>query len=152
MLTNVVNNVIMITVLTLKNTVRFMAFAALLLAAISYTMSYSYAQTSNSNSDIRKAFDQTFYQMLDDPADLEVTMRYANLAVQLKDYEAAIPALERILLFNPDLPRIKQELGVLYYKLDSMDMARSYLEDSKNGKNVPADVLAAADKYLNQIR
>lgn len=112
----------------------------------------TYQASANDNkAELRKEFDTTFYKMLDNPADIDVTMKYANLAVKMEDYEAAIPALERILLFNPNLPKVKQELGVLYFKLDSMDMARTYLEDAKKGKNVPKEVIEKADSYLSRI-
>jgi tetratricopeptide (TPR) repeat protein len=101
---------------------------------------------------IKAEFNSTFDQMLNNPADVDLTMHYANLAVQLENYEAAIPALERILLFNPDLPRVKQQLGVMYFKLNSFEMAKSYLESAKKSKDVPADVVASADEYLSQIK
>ncbi|MCE3233720.1 MAG: hypothetical protein K0R98_1977 [Rickettsiaceae bacterium] len=106
----------------------------------------------NDKSTITEEFNQTFNKMLDNPADVDLTMHYANLAVQLENYEAAVPALERILLFNPDLPRVKQQLGVLYFKLNSFEMAKSYLEGAKKGDNVPADVVASADEYLAKIK
>ncbi len=103
-------------------------------------------------SGLKAEFDQTFNKMLDNPADVDLTMHYANLAIQLENYEAAIPPLERILLFNPDLPRVKQQLGVMYFKLNSFEMAKSYLSDAKKGKDVPEDVVAMADEYLGKIK
>ena len=40
------------------------------------------------------------------------------LASQTGDLEGAISALERMLLINPNLPRVRLELGVLYYRLE----------------------------------
>ena len=54
--------------------------------------------------------------------------RFAALAAQTGDLEGAISALERMLLINPDLPRVRLELGVLYYRLGSYEVARTYLE------------------------
>ncbi len=102
-------------------------------------------------SQIKKQFDVTFYKMLKDPSDVDMTMKYADLAIQLEDYEAAIPALERVLMFNPNLPSIKAELGVLYYRLESFVMAKSYFEDSVRGDDVPEDVRATANEYLNVL-
>src|ERR1700681_4876937 len=47
-----------------------------------------------------------FQQMLADPANLDVTFAYADAAAQLGDNEGAVAALERMLLFNPNLPRV----------------------------------------------
>ena len=49
-------------------------------------------------------------QMLRDPSNLDVTFAYADVSAQLGDNEAAVAALERMLLFNPNLPRVDLEL------------------------------------------
>jgi tetratricopeptide (TPR) repeat protein len=112
---------------------------------------YSYAAQAQDQS-VQQEFNEVFNKMLDNPADVDLIIKYANLAIELKDYEAAIPALERLLLFNPDLPKIKQELGVLYYRLNSFDMAKYYLESAKAGKNVPQDVIDLVNQYLSKIK
>jgi tetratricopeptide (TPR) repeat protein len=96
-------------------------------------------------------FDQAFKSMLANPADLDITFRYAELAIQIGDFEAAISALERMLLFNPDLPRVRLELGVLYFRLGSYAVARSYLQRATEGENVPDDVRARVAVYLAEI-
>ena len=35
-------------------------------------------------------------------------------------------------VFNPNLPRVKLELGVLYFKLGSYELARSYFQEAVN--------------------
>ena len=63
--------------------------------------------------------DALFQQMLSDPGNLDVTFAYADVSARLGDYEAAVSALERMLLFNPDLPRVQLELGALYFRMGS---------------------------------
>src|SRR5262249_41208183 len=46
-----------------------------------------------------------FQQMLADPANLDIAFAYADVAAQLGDNEGAVATLERMLLFNPNLPR-----------------------------------------------
>jgi len=91
-----------------------------------------------------------FQQMLNDPANLTVTFAYAQVSARLGDNEAAISALERLLLFNPNLVRADLELGVLYYRLGSFEAARSYLQKAA-APAAPADVQAAANLYLAKI-
>ena len=110
-----------------------------------------FAQNTDKEN-LKKQFDMTFNKMLEDPSNIDVTMEYANIAIQMEDYESAIPALERILLFNPELPRIKQELGVLYYKLNSFEMAKSYLKDAISTEGAPKEVVDKANKYLAEIK
>ena len=66
--------------------------------------------------------------------------RYAELETDLGDYEAAIGALERMLYYNPNLPRVKLQLGVLYFHLHSYEMARSYFNAVLASKDLPDDV------------
>ena len=104
------------------------------------------------NEIIKQDFEKTFQQMLANPADVDVTLRYAELAVKLEDYEAAIPALERILFFNPSSKKVRLDLGILYYNLDSYDVAKDYFMSVKNGNNVPEDIMKKADGYLNKLK
>ncbi|MEQ8965615.1 MAG: tetratricopeptide repeat protein [Azospirillaceae bacterium] len=92
-----------------------------------------------------------FQRMLADPADLDTTFAYARVSTRLGDIEAAITALERMLILAPDLPRVKLELGVLYYRLESYDIARAYLEDAIAGEDVPDAVRERVEVFLGEI-
>jgi tetratricopeptide (TPR) repeat protein len=101
--------------------------------------------------DVKKEFDQAFYAMLSDPADVDKTIRYTELAVKLGDYEAAIPPLERLLMLNPDLPEVKLEVGVLYYLLNSHEAAKGYLVDVAGDASATADQVERAKNYLSRM-
>jgi hypothetical protein len=96
-------------------------------------------------------YNQLFAQMLERPADLDLMFKFASVAARLGNYEAAISTLERMLLFNRDLPRVKLELGVLYFKIGSYTIARNYLEDAVSGKDVPESVKKRVQPYLAEI-
>ena len=91
-----------------------------------------------------------FQQMLRDPGNLDVAFAYADVSARLGDYEAAVSALERMLLFNPDLPRVQLELGAMYFRMGSYDIARSYFEKAA-AANPPPEVRARIDQYLAEI-
>jgi hypothetical protein len=91
-----------------------------------------------------------FQQMFRDPANLDVTFAYADVSARLGDYEAAVSALERMLLFNPDLPRVQLELGALYYRMGSYELARDYF-DKAAAANPPPEVRARVEQYLAEI-
>lgn len=95
-------------------------------------------------------YDALFNQMYQSPANLDVSFKFAEQAVARADYEAAIGALERMLFFNPNLPRVKLELGVLYLKLGSYELARSYFLDALKGP-VPDEIRGQVNAYLAQI-
>lgn len=91
-----------------------------------------------------------FQQMQQDPANLDVILAYAEVSARLGDNEAAVSALQRLLLFNPDLPRVNLELGALYFRMGSFGMARAYLEKAA-AANPPPEVKERIDRYLARI-
>jgi len=99
----------------------------------------------------RAELEALFQKILQNPTDLDTNYEYAQLAAEYGDYEASITAYERLLLFNPDLPRVKAELGVMYYRLGSLDTARAYLEQARNEGDPPPEVVARLDSILEKI-
>jgi tetratricopeptide (TPR) repeat protein len=91
-----------------------------------------------------------FQQMLRNPDNLDVAFAYADVSARLGDYEAAVSALERMLLYNPNLPRVQLELGALYFRMGSYDLARAYFEKAASA-NPPPAVRQRIDEYLAQI-
>ena len=61
------------------------------------------------------------------PTDYDATYRYVLLSTELRDYEAGIGALERVLMFNPNLARARKELGFLYARLGAYELAAQHL-------------------------
>lgn len=123
-----------------------------LIIIVSFCFATDVGAQERADSAIKQEFEQTFQKMLEDPANVDIALKYAQLAVSLGNYEAAIPPLERILIFNPNLPKIKLELGVLYYKLDSMKMAKSYFEGAAVSKDATDEIKNSANEYLQKIK
>jgi tetratricopeptide (TPR) repeat protein len=96
-------------------------------------------------------YDALFQQMYKSPANLDLSFKFAEQAVARGDYEAAIGALERMLFFNPDLPRVKLELGVLYFKLGSYELARGYFQEAVKSPSTPDDIRGQVRAYLAEI-
>ncbi|HZJ11813.1 MAG TPA: tetratricopeptide repeat protein, partial [Methyloceanibacter sp.] len=90
-------------------------------------------------------------QMLARPNDLDLAFEYAHLSADAGDYEGAISALERMLIYAPNTPRIQFELGVLYYRLGAYDVARSYFEQVLANPSVPPDVARQVKLYIQQL-
>jgi tetratricopeptide (TPR) repeat protein len=93
---------------------------------------------------------QLFQQTLHDPGNLEAAFAYADVSAKLGDNEAAVSALERMLLFNPNLARVQLELGALYFRMGSFDIARTYFERAL-AANPPDEVKQRIDTYLVEI-
>ncbi len=96
-------------------------------------------------------YEALFRQILINPANLDANFRFAEIATQIGDFEAAIGALERILFYNPNLPRVRLELGILYFRLGSYAMARQYFESAVAGSDVPEAVTFRVRAFLAEI-
>lgn len=129
-------------------TIRNFALSSTIIFALS---SASFAQTPLSGAEASAESDAAFQAMLADPSNLDKTFAYAELAVQIGNFEGAISALERMLLLNPNLPRVRLELGVLYYRIGSFDVASEYFNAVRSAEGAPAPVRARVEEYLKAI-
>ena len=99
------------------------------------------AQTS---TDFAGSLNPLFQRDLAQPSDLNNTLQYAAYA-SADDIESAIGTYEQLLFYNPALSKIRFELGVLYYRLGSYEMARGYFKSALEQQDMtPAS--AAADR------
>lgn len=102
--------------------------------------------------ELNRQYDASFQEMLRQPANLDVLFKFATLATQAGDLEGAISALERMLLISSDLPRVRLELGVLYYRLGSYEVARTYLETALKSPTVSPDVSSLAQQLMAKMQ
>jgi hypothetical protein len=98
-----------------------------------------------------EAFKQAFQETLQKPTDAPTLLKYARLAVKAGDLEAAVSAYERFLMIDDDQPRVRYELGVLYYRLRSYEAARAYFETARASPKAAADVKSSAGEYIAEI-
>ena len=91
-------------------------------------------------------------RVLANPSDHDTNFAYARASVEARDYEAAIVALERALYFNPNLTRAKYELGALYFRLKSYDMAQRYFEDALKTPGLEPDLRARIEIMLPETK
>ena len=106
---------------------------------------------ATSPAELERQYDAAFQEMLRQPANLDVLFKFATLASQTGDLEGSVSALERMLLVNPDLPRVRLELGVLYFRLGSYEVARTYLEVALQSPSLPPEVRSRAEKFMAEI-
>jgi hypothetical protein len=95
--------------------------------------------------------DRAFAAVIADPSNLDASFEYARIAAALGDFEGAVSSLERMLIFNPKLPRVHVELGVLYFRLRSFEAARSYFDQALAFPDVPDIVRERVNLYIKQI-
>ena len=99
---------------------------------------------------IKEKQQAVFKQLFEDPTNLSLLFEYANLSILVGDLEAAIGVFDQMLVYDPELPRIRLELGVLYYRLGAYALAKTYLE-SVGKFDPPLEVQARVDDLLKSI-
>jgi len=99
----------------------------------------------------KAALDALYQRVLRDPKNVRLTLQYAQLAKDYGDYEAAIAAYEKLLLFNPTLQDIQYELGVLYFSLESYGAAKNYFEKVTASRRASKSLRDNAAAYLKEI-
>ena len=101
---------------------------------------------------LQARYEAAFQETLRDPGNLDALFRFASLAVETGDLEGAVSALERMLILNPDQPRVRMELGILYFRLGSYQAARTYLETAVASPALPPDQRARAEDFLAESK
>jgi tetratricopeptide (TPR) repeat protein len=89
-----------------------------------------------------------FQQMMADPSNVDIALRYAQLSVADGDIEAAVSTLERLTIFAPHLSRLKFELGRLYFRLGAYEAASAYFQQARAAPDVTPQMQASIDSYL----
>jgi len=108
-------------------------------------------QTGRIAPEMRQEYDAALQAMLDRPGDLDAAFKYAAIAKKAGDLEGAIGTYEGLLLVESDLPKVRVELGMLYYQLKSYPVARSHLEAALQSPKMPADLRKPAEAMLTKM-
>lgn len=98
------------------------------------------------------ALDPLFEDVLEKPNNVEVNLAFARRAIELEDFEAAVAAMERMLIGRAGLPLIRLELGMLYLRLEAPELAEAYFLQVLESDEVDADARARAEILLAETR
>ena len=109
------------------------------------------AAAAAQEGDLRARQEALYDAILAEPDNLELMFEHALTSVALRDYEAAVTTLERMLIFNPELSRAKVELGAAYFRLGAYENARYYFEDVIANDSPPPEVERRIGAFLDEI-
>jgi tetratricopeptide (TPR) repeat protein len=101
--------------------------------------------------ELQRQYNAAFQDMLNKPGDLEVALNYAKVATKVGDLEGAVSTYEGMLIIDPNLSRVRLELGILYYRLKSYEVARNYLETALQSPTLKADLRKPAEDLLAKM-
>lgn len=122
------------------NNVRRWSFGGFLGLALCAGVS---AQTDASTT-LQRQSDEAFRQVLQQPQELALWSRYAQLLVQAGNYEGGIAALERVLLDPQASPDLRVDVAALYYRLASYAIAEGMLDQALADPRLQGDKRAFA--------
>jgi len=100
------------------------------------------------NSSDQQAYDAAYQALKADPGDPGRLAAFANIASRIGNYEAAIGALEAILIQNPGLNRVRVELGVMYYRVGAHEVSRFHLERALASGTLDEKATRRAQSFL----
>lgn len=95
--------------------------------------------------------DITYEQVLSDPDNIELNYQFARSQVRKGNMRSAAATLERVLMVNPDLPKIRLFYAVVLFRLDNLDDAQREL-DTLKAQKMPESLRSELNSYLAQIR
>ena len=84
------------------------SFKTLMLTALVgalFSLFIGVAANAQQPSQSDRVFEDAYQEVLKDPGNLDKSFRFTQLAIERGDFEAAVSALERMLITNPNLPR-----------------------------------------------
>ena len=121
------------------------------LAAAGFCVSVSFAQAEGRDRQaLAAAQAKLLAGTLDAPTNFNLALEYVRVSTALGDYEAAIGALERLLVFAPHLARANFELAMLYFRLGSYDNAVHYFNAAGAAPDLDPQLRARLAVYLPQ--
>ncbi|HEX9464675.1 MAG TPA: tetratricopeptide repeat protein [Alphaproteobacteria bacterium] len=92
----------------------------------------------------------TYDDVMAAPDDIDLNFAYAQTQIGRGDLHGAAATLERIILINPDLPRVRLLYAIVLYRLDNLDEAERELRAVRLYE-MPSSLRAELDRYLSQI-
>ena len=106
---------------------------------------------SESQRLLRPGREVTYEDVLAHPDDIDLNFAFAQGQIQRGELRGAASTLERIILINPDLPRVRLLYAIVLYRLDNIDEAERELQAVRQ-YDMPVSLRADLDRYIEQIR
>ena len=107
---------------------------------------------SNANAQDTVSSNITYMQILQNPKDLDLNLKYAQQQGKIGNYKQTISTLERLNMLYPDNVEIKLYLLSILVQADSPEKAIGIIEDIKLRKDVSAEDLESVIEIEEEIK
>ena len=125
-----------------------LALAAGVVTASAATSNVPAQASGKALADIEAQRQAIFQQILKNPSDVELTLKYAELSSEAGDLEGAISALERLLIYAPQVAQIDYQLGILYMRLGAYAQASTDFKAAIASPDATPEIKATAQQYI----
>lgn len=114
------------------------------------------APAAGQNAESGQALNQdfqsvTYEEVLENPDDIDLNIRYARTLIEKGQLNQAAITLERVLIVNPNLDRVRLLYGIVLYRLDNLAEARQELQTVLDEGDLDGDLQRQARTYLDRI-
>lgn len=99
---------------------------------------------------LKQAKEKLLQLVRENPADAELNFYLGRSAMELKDYDTAVAAFDRVLMVNPAHSRTRLEMARVYYEMGYLELAAKELDGVLSGK-LPAEVREVAQNFRQRI-
>ena len=104
------------------------------------------------DADIATEREAAFQELLADPSNRLLMQRYAQLSVQMRDFEAAAATLERLVDLEPENVAARIELAIAYFSLGSYAVAEYHLSVAQaSGALTPQQTARVARYQIESV-
>ncbi len=93
----------------------------------------------------------TFQEILKDPDNIELNIRYAKQQINNNNFMSAAGTLERILMLQPDMAQARLFYAIVLFRLDNLNEAERELKTILK-YDMPEDLREDVDLYLDRVR
>lgn len=111
---------------------------------------YTEAQKNYNAGNFQKAYEMFETLSEESPANAEINFLLGRSALELKQYDNAAIAFERVLMINPSHTRTHLELARLYYETAQLEMAMKEL-DIVLQSDIPSSIREVATNFKKRI-
>ncbi|MFC1679718.1 tetratricopeptide repeat protein [Elusimicrobiota bacterium] len=108
------------------------------------------AEEAREHKAVEGAGEVTYEMVMKDPDNIDLNYKYAKTQVSQGDIKGAAATLERILMVDPALPKVRLFFAVVLYRLDSLAHARKELLALKD-LPMPESLRMEIEEYLDRI-
>ena len=107
---------------------------------------------SNANAQDTVSSNITYMQILQNPKDLDLNLKYAQQQGKMGNYKQTISTLERLNMLYPDNIEIKLYLLSVLVQTDSPEKAFTLIEDIKLRKNVSIEDIESVNEIEEELK